>query len=116
MHVPRAFARSPYRQSSPRGPATRTALPRATDRSVLIEAAQTAPSREGESRFVRDPAGLTWHVFERQPPSHLADRCDRCLIFDAGTIVRRVCGQRACADWHRLSDAELLALCDGPSR
>ncbi|GLC23753.1 hypothetical protein [Roseisolibacter agri] len=68
---------------------------------------------EGEARYVLDASGSTWRVSERQPPSHLADRCERCLIFDAGTVVRRVCGQGP--DWRLLSDAELLALCALPA-
>ena len=82
--------------------------------SVLLEAPRpAAPALEEEVRFLSDPAGLTWRVAERQPPAHLADRCARCLIFDAGTIVRRVCG--ADADWRRLTDAQLLALCHAPA-
>lgn len=83
-------------------------------RIPLPEAAPPlTPGTAGTARFVQDPAGHTWRVSEREPPAHLADRCERCLIFDAGTVVRRICGQGA--DWHRLTDLELLALCALPS-
>ena len=83
-------------------------------RIVFPEAAPAlTPFAEGEARVVHDPGGHTWRVSEREPPPHLLDRCERCLIFDAGSVVRRVCGQGA--DWRRLSDAELLALCTVPA-
>lgn len=66
-----------------------------------------------ESRHVVGPDGVTWRVSEREPPPHLADRCERCLIFDAGAVVRRVCGEGP--GWRLRSDAELLALCVGPA-
>ncbi len=78
---------------------------------------ETAPSGarrpEGEARYLLDASGTTWRVSERRPPAHLADRCERCLIFDAGIVVRRVCGQGA--DWRLLSDDVLLALCALPA-
>ena len=86
-------------------------------RIVLPEAVPSAAPHvepvEREARFVHDPGGHTWRVSEREPPPHLLDRCERCLIFDAGTVVRRVCGQGP--EWRLLSDAELLALCAAPT-
>ena len=85
-----------------------------TARILLPEAVRTlTPGSEGAARFVQDPDGQTWRVSERRPPAHLADRCERCLIFDTGSIVRRVCGQGP--DWRLLSDDALLALCAVPS-
>lgn len=79
-----------------------------------LEIARSGARRpEGEARYVLDAAGTTWRVSERRPPAHLADRCERCLIFDAGIVVRRVCGQGA--DWRLLSDDVLLALCGLPA-
>ena len=83
-------------------------------RSAELEIARpVARGPEGETRYVLDAGGATWCITERRPPAHLADRCERCLIFDAGAVVRRVCGQGS--DWRLLSDAELLALCALPA-
>ena len=84
--------------------------------SRLLHAAAVqflASGADGGARYVPDPSGFTWRISEREPPAHLRDRCERCLIFDAGTVVRRVCGQGA--DWRLLSDRELLALCALPA-
>ena len=83
-------------------------------RPADLEIAPSGARRpEGEARHALDAGGNPWRVAARQPPAHLADRCERCLIFDAGIVVRRVCGQGA--DWRLLSDDELLALCALPA-
>lgn len=65
-----------------------------------------APPRarpEGPQRFIRDEAGLLWHVREIQ----FAD-VTPSLVFETTGIFRRV--RRYPANWYELSDAELYAL------
>jgi hypothetical protein len=62
---------------------------------------------EGLSRVFFDADGTRWHVSER-PFADYDRRRGASLIFASDAAVRRV--RDYPADWHTLSDADLLAL------
>jgi hypothetical protein len=66
-------------------------------------------------RRVADPhSGSVWEVWELDTTGQPGARGERCLVFDAGDIVRRV--WHVPERWADLPDAELLALLHRPPR
>ncbi|HXT17170.1 MAG TPA: hypothetical protein VN706_16150 [Gemmatimonadaceae bacterium] len=59
-------------------------------------------------RDIRGGDGNIWKVFERGPGSLHPD-LGSSLIFDSGSVVRRIYAYPN--NWFDLSDADLLALC-----
>lgn len=57
-------------------------------------------------------AGREWRIWAADCRNVPGARGSECLIVDCGTTVRRIWSPPH--DWALLSDAELLALVDGP--
>ena len=93
---------SPRTHGDRRPPADRE-VPRVTDREVALRVEHDDP------RVLVEPGtGLRWQVREVDARCVPAARGDRCLIFDAESVVRRLWDYPA--DWRQMPAEELLRL------
>ena len=104
-HHPRP--QSPETPSGARRDANPTAAPAdwrpAPDREVALRV-----EHEGPRVLVEPGTGLRWQVREVDARYVPAARGDRCLIFDAETVVRRLWVYPA--EWRQMPGDELLRL------